>query len=84
VAKEKPAHKPDPAPLEVDDVLVVSTGTVIFLVVGLALLPFWDHFKHEGHLWWIASCFAGAALGGLIGLPVVVRRRARLRSGLKR
>lgn len=84
MAKQKPERKPDPAPLEVDDVIIVGGGSVLFLVVGLAMLPFWDHFKDDGHLWWIATAFAGAALGGLFGLPVVVKRRKRMRAGAKR
>lgn len=84
MAKEKPVRHPDPEPLEVDDVLIVSIGSAIFLVVGLAMLPFWHHFKQAGHLWWIGAAFAGAALGAGFGLPVVVKRRARIRAGAKR
>lgn len=76
---KKAPRRPDPEPYEVDDVLVVGGGTILWLVAGLAMLPFWDHFKAQGHLWWIATCFAGAALG-LVGLRVALRRRRALRS----
>lgn len=76
--KPKPPRRPDPEPYEVNDVAVVGAGTVIWLVVGLAMLPFWSHFKREGHLWWVATAFAGAALG-LVGMNTVLRRRNRMR-----
>ena len=74
---KKADRRPDPKPYEVDDVLVVGGGTIVWLVAGLVMLPFWSHFKDQGHLWWIATCFAGAAQG-VLGLRVAFRRRRAL------
>lgn len=82
--KLKPERRPDPSPLEVDDVLIVGGGSILFLLVGIGMLPFWNQFKDAGHLWWIATAFAGAVLGGGFGLPVVLRRRSRMRAGSTR
>ena len=70
-------QRPDPQPLEGDAVLAVSVGTAVWLLVGLALIPFHSRLSADGHLWWIATAFTGFGLG-LVGLVVVRRRDRRL------
>lgn len=69
--------KPDPKPLEGDDVLTVAVGTIMWLLVGIVLIPFHHDLNRHGHLWWIAAAFTGFGLG-LVGLFVTIRRRRRL------
>lgn len=76
--KQKPPRHTDPVPYEVDDVKVVGALSIVWLIAGLAMLPFWDTFKRDGHLWWVATAFSGAALG-LVGMQVALRRRSALR-----
>jgi hypothetical protein len=72
-------RKPDPAPYEGDVARIVTLGSLGWLVLGLALLPFWSRLEDDGHLWWIATCAWGAGLG-LTGRALVLRRDRRLRS----
>lgn len=67
-------RRPDPEPLEGNDVRVVAAGTALWFLLGLALLPFASRLDRGGHLWWIAACFTGAGLG-LVGVRYCVRRR---------
>lgn len=73
-------RRPDPPPLEGNDVLAVAIGTVLWLIVGTALIPFHRSLDKHGHLWWIAAAFSGAGLG-IVGLIVTTRRRRRLAPG---
>ncbi len=69
------AQRPDPAPLETDDVRIVVIGTVgwaIALVV-LAVLRLAGVGAVQG--WWLLMCIAGIALG-LFGVRYCQRRRA--------
>ena len=70
-------RKPDPEPLEGDDVLTVAAGTILWLLAGIVLIPFRHDLNQHGHLWWIAAAFTGAGLGG-VGLLVTIRRRRRV------
>lgn len=72
--------KPAPEPLEGNDVLAVAVGTVLWLLVGIVLIPFHRDLNNHGHLWWIAASFTGAGLG-CVGLFVTTRRRRRITPG---
>jgi hypothetical protein len=70
--------RPAPEPLDVDAVLVVTVGTVLWGVAGLALLLFGRGWlaDHDG-TWWLWTCAAGFGLG-LLGIWYCRRRRAKL------
>jgi O-antigen/teichoic acid export membrane protein len=73
-----PPRRPDPEPLESDEVRVVIVGTVLWFL-GLALaLAFHGPLADRGHGDWVWTLLAGSLLG-LVGLRYVVRRRAALR-----
>jgi hypothetical protein len=69
--------RPTPEPLDVDAVKVVTAGTVLWALAGLALLPFHERLAAGGHTWWLWTCLAGAGLG-VLGVVYCRRRRARL------
>ncbi|HEY0485933.1 MAG TPA: DUF2530 domain-containing protein [Mycobacteriales bacterium] len=69
--------RPTPEPLDVDAVRVVTGGTVLWALAGLALLPFHAGLASDGHTWWLWTCLAGAGLG-VLGIVYCRRRRARL------
>ena len=59
-----------------DDALVaVSTGTVIWLVVGVVLLVLRERIP-QGSQWWLATC-AIAVMSGIGGIVYLRRRRRR-------
>jgi hypothetical protein len=67
------ARKPDPPPLETDDVKIIAGGTaawgaalVVLLVLRLA--------GRDIHTWWITMCVCGLLLG-LVGVRYCQRRR---------
>lgn len=67
-------RRPDPPPLETDDVRVVAAGTALWAVALLVLVV----LRLAGlgvHTWWIAMCACGAVLG-LLGVRYCQRRRA--------
>jgi O-antigen/teichoic acid export membrane protein len=73
-----PPRRPDPEPLESDDVKVVIVGTTLWFL-GLALaLVFHGRLSDADHGDWVWTLLAGSLLG-LVGLRYVVRRRAALR-----
>ena len=67
------ARRPDPPPLETDDVRLVAFGTgawgVALLVLAVARLA-----GADVHGWWIVMCLCGAVLG-LVGVAYCRRRR---------
>jgi hypothetical protein len=69
-------RRPDPAPLEIDDVALVAGGTALW-VVGLVVLLVLKAAGTEVHDWWWQMCAAGAALG-LLGVRYCRRRKASL------
>lgn len=73
-----PERRPDPAPLETDDVRIVAAGTAAW-VVALVVLLVLRAAGADVHSWWLWMCGAGAALG-LAGVRYCARRRDRLRS----
>lgn len=59
-----------------DDALVaVSTGTIIWLVVGAALLVLRERIP-QGSQWWLGTC-AVAVISGVGGILYLRRRRRR-------
>jgi hypothetical protein len=66
-------RRPDPPPLETDDVKIVAGGTAAWalagIVLGIARLA-----GADVHTWWIVMCVSGAALG-LLGIRYCQRRR---------
>jgi hypothetical protein len=68
------ARRPDPSPLETDDVRTVAVGTAAWgagLVV-LVVLRLTETVRVEG--WWIVMCAYGLGLG-LVGVRYCQRRR---------
>ena len=66
-------RRPDPAPLETDDVKIVAAGTAVWALALVVVLV----LKLAGvdvHDWWLEMCGAGALLG-LVGVRYCVRRR---------
>jgi hypothetical protein len=74
-------RRPDPEPLEADDVAIVTAGTVLFAVALVASLVFHDRLADGGNEGWIWIFLAGTFLG-LIGIRYVRRRRAAIRRSL--
>lgn len=75
-----PPRRPDPEPMETDDVRIVALGTVAWLVALVFALVFHDRLadQHNGDWVWVA--LAGVFLG-FVGLRYVRRRQHALRDG---
>jgi hypothetical protein len=66
-------RRPDPPPLETDDVRIVAGGTAAWALAAVVLVI--ARLAGAGvHDWWIAMCVAGAVLG-LAGVRYCQRRR---------
>lgn len=68
------ARRPDPEPLETDDVRIVGGLTGVWAIALVVLLV----IKAAGggvHTWWLLMCAEGAVLG-LVGVRYCRRRRA--------
>ena len=76
-------RRPDPEPLEADDVTIVTVGTVLWAVALVASLVFHDRLADGGNENWIRIFLAGTFLG-LIGVRYVRRRRAAIRRGMSK
>ncbi|WP_203921254.1 DUF2530 domain-containing protein [Rugosimonospora africana] len=48
-------------------------GTAIWVVLGLVLLPFRGWLHDHGHTNWLWTCLAGALLGIMPGLYLMIR-----------
>lgn len=68
-----PARRPDPPPLETDDVRIVGVGTALW-ALALVVLVAARLGGADVRGWWLAMCAAGAALG-LLGVRYCQRRR---------
>lgn len=68
-------RRPDPPPIETDDVHVVAVGTALWgiALVVLGVLRIADVVEVRD--WWLWMCVAGVVLG-LIGVRYCQRRRA--------
>jgi hypothetical protein len=68
-------QRPDPPPLETDDVTVVAVGTMLWAIGLLVLLLLVVTEAAEVPGWWLGMCGYGIALG-LYGVRYCRRRRA--------
>lgn len=75
--KWTPLHEA-PEPLEGNVVATITGGTIVWFVLFLAQLPFYNWFDDHDHLWWLWTCLAGAGLG-LIGIWYVRGRDEAIR-----
>jgi hypothetical protein len=69
-------RRPDPLPLETDDVPVVAVGTALWALALLVLLVL-RLAGTEVRDWWLGMCGWGVALG-LLGVVYTRRRRRAL------
>ena len=67
----------DVEPLDVTGMRTITVGTVLFLVAGLALLPFLDDLRDADRVWWLWVCVAGFGLG-VFGYFYCLRRARHL------
>ena len=65
--------RPDPPPLETDDVKVVAAGTLAWAVGLLVLLLLRATDSADVRDWWIGMCLYGIALG-VFGMRYARRR----------
>ena len=72
-----PPRRPDPEPLETDDVRAVTVGTVAWGVLLVVLLVSYQRLDDDGRGSWVWIAAAGFGLG-LVGVRHVRRRRAAL------
>lgn len=75
VVPSRRVHRPDPPPLETDDVKVVAIGTMLWAIGLLVLLLLIVTEAAEVPGWWLAMCGYGIALG-LFGVRYCRRRHA--------
>lgn len=68
-------HRPDPPPLETDDVKVVAIGTMLWAIGLLVLLLLIVTEAADVPGWWLGMCGYGIALG-LYGVRYCKRRHA--------
>ena len=68
------ARKPDPAPLETDDVRIVAIGVALW-GVALVVLGIASLLGAQVHGWWLVMCLCGVLLG-LVGVRYCQRRRS--------
>jgi hypothetical protein len=78
MSRTSPIRRPPPEPLPNDGVGTVVIGTTVWAVALVVLLFFTSRLRHDGHLWWIATCAVGAGLG-LVGLLYCKRRADAMR-----
>ena len=75
VMSPRRAQRPDPAPLETNDVRVVLIGTVGWVLALAVLAVLRLAGIGDVPAWWLVMCVAGIGLG-LFGLRYCQRRRA--------
>ena len=68
-------RRPDPPPLETDDVHVVAVGTGLWALGLLVLVVLRLTGAAEVRGWWMVMCVVGILLG-LVGVRYCQRRRA--------
>lgn len=67
------SQRPDPPPLETNDVRIVAAGTGLW-AAALVVLVVVKAAGAEVHGWWLVMCAEGALLG-LVGVRYCLRRR---------
>lgn len=70
---------PDLDPVDVDGVAAVAVGTVVWAVLLVAAVLLHARLQAAGRGWWVWVALAGFLLG-LVGLVLVLRRRAAYRT----
>ena len=70
-----PPRRPDPEPIETDEVRVITIGTALWAVALVASLLLHDRLAEAGNENWVWIFLAGTLLG-LLGIRYVRRRRA--------
>jgi hypothetical protein len=73
-AKPARVRRPDPEPLETNDVRVIAIGTALWAIAFAGLYLVRDRLEEEGYGWALWSCLAGFGLG-LLGVWYVRNRR---------
>jgi hypothetical protein len=73
-------HLARPPAVRIDARKIVATGTALWLLGFLALLPFWNWLGAHHHRLWLWTCLAGAVLG-VIGYLLMARHRRQGRTG---
>jgi hypothetical protein len=68
------------APVDVDGLNVVITGTSAFAAASVLSGMFYADLSARGDGWWLGVCIAGFGLG-LVGLAYCWNRRRRRRAG---
>jgi hypothetical protein len=68
--------RPDPPPLETNDVAIVAGGTALW-AVALVVVVVLRLTGQDVHGWWIWMCASGTALG-LLGVRTCARRKRAL------
>lgn len=53
---------------------IVLTGTILFALAFVGMLPFWSTLSDHGHRDWIWTALAGAVLGAM-SLPLMRKHR---------
>ena len=66
-------RRPDPEPLETDDVKIVAAGATVWAIAFVVVLVM-RLAGSDIHDWWLEMCAAGALLG-VVGVRYCVRRR---------
>jgi hypothetical protein len=74
-----PPRRPDPEPLETDDVAIVTVGTTLWAVALAGTVLWRGALADRGQDSWVWVCAAGVFLG-LVGLRKVRRRRDEMRT----
>lgn len=74
-------HRPDPPPLETNDVTIVAVGTAAW-AIGLVVLLVMKATGGDVQTWWLAMCGYGLLLG-LFGIRYTRRRHAALERDTK-
>jgi heme A synthase len=70
----KPERKPDPPPLQTNDVRAVAVGIGLWVVLLIVLAFLHPTLQRHHTTWWYGVCVAGIVLG-MLGLWQVSRRR---------
>jgi hypothetical protein len=63
-----------PPPVPINARRIVASGTAIWFVAFVVLLPFYGWLGRHDHRIWLWTCLAGWTLG-LLGLAVMSRHR---------
>jgi hypothetical protein len=73
-----PPRRPDPEPLEADEVTLITVGTALWAVALVVAFVLRDRLDDDGRGRWVWVAAAGVGLG-LVGIRYVRRPRAAIR-----